>query len=316
MNFIYKKEFIFYLLGKFLFSLRKFKIHRKILKEGFYLKKINFEGISIYFYTNFKENPNSTKKNIILLHGFLDSPFTFRKVLSFFKTDYNVFILELPGHGSSKMPYIRELWQVSSLARFLYRFIFEYLQISQPIFLTHSLGGFLVFHILRYAKKRKEYPKKFNCILFAIAPGILKFKKNLREKNLRLFFPATIQDIDKLLESLFLYNPPDIPIFIKYFLLKEWNHTGIQYLAKNTLEIEEEVFFTQKSLKNHPMPKKTILIWGTQDRIVHLHYGKKLKKLIHNSKLILIPNAGHIPHSENYEVFIESIQCELNKIKN
>lgn len=313
MNLTIKRQGFFYLLGSILFRIRKFKLHQKILKEGFYLQKAYFEGVYIYFYINFKKNPDLRKKNLILLHGFLDNSFTFRKILFFLKNDYNVFILDLPGHGNSKVPYIRELWQINALARYLYRFVFEYLQISQPIFLTHSMGGFLVFHMLRYAKKRKEYPKKFNCNLIAIAPGMLKFKRNLREKNQRMFFPKTIQDIDLLLENLFPQNLPEIPTFMKYYLLQEWNHTGIQYLTQNTLENEEEVFFTEKSLKNHPTPKKTILIWGTQDRIVPLQYGKKLEKIIPNSKLILIPNAGHTPHSEKPEIFLEYIKYELKK---
>ncbi|MFN3605070.1 MAG: alpha/beta fold hydrolase [Leptonema sp. (in: bacteria)] len=314
MNFLNIKQNVYYLVGKSLFSLRNFKIHRQILRNGFFLKKSYFEGITIYFYTNFQNTPHGNKKNLVLLHGFLDSSFTFRKILTYLKDDYNLFILDIPGHGNTKVPYIRELWQISTLTRAMYRFLFEYLQIPKPIFLTHSMGGFLVFHMLSYAKKRGDFPKNFNCILFAIAPGMLQFQKDLRERNQRMFFPSTIQDIDNLLKNLFPKNLKEIPLFVKYFLLKEWNHLGLQYLIKNTLENEEEVFYTEKTLQKNPFPKETILIWGDKDTIVPMEYSKKLLKIIKPSKLIIIPETGHTPHIEEPELFYKKIRKDLERI--
>jgi len=308
-----KLQTFYYLLGKILFRYRRYKLHKRIIKQGYYLHKAYFEGITTYYYTNFKKNPDSSKKHLVLLHGFLDSSHTFRKILSYIKNDYNVYILDLPGHGKTQVPYIRELWQMSSLVRGLYRFIREYLNLSFPIFLTHSMGGLIVFHMLRYAQKRKEYPKHFNCILFAIAPGMFRFEKKLREKNMKLFFPSTIEDIDNLLQHLFPQQMPQIPLFIKYYLLKEWNHTGMKYLVLNTLENEEEVFFTEDKLIHSPHPKKTYFIWGEKDHIVPLKYGQKLTKLIKNSELIIIPNTGHTPHSERPEEFYLSIKNDLKK---
>ncbi len=310
----YKTQF-YVLLGKLLFFYRNHKLHKRILQQGFYLKKINFEGIKIYYYTNFNKESDPQKKHLILLHGFLDRSFTFRKILKYIKNDYNVYLIDLPGHGNTKVPFIRELWQISTLTRGLYRFIFEYLQIQKPIFLTHSMGGFLIFHILKYAKKRKEYPSKFNCILFAIAPGMLKFRNDLLQKNRKLFFPETIEDINQLLKNLFPVHLPEIPIFIKYYLLQEWNHLGMKYLTLNTFENETEVFFTENALQKNPHPEKTYFIWGNLDNIVPIEYGKKLTKIVKNSKLIVIKDTGHTPHYEKPEEFYKSIKkyLELHK---
>jgi pimeloyl-ACP methyl ester carboxylesterase len=307
------KIHFYYYIGKILFSYRRFRLHKRIIKQGFYLNSPKFEGIKVYYYTNFKDKPNPNKKHLVLLHGFLDSSHTFRKILSYIKNDYNVYIIDIPGHGKTKVPYIRELWQISTLTRGLYRFIFEYLNLNFPIFLTHSMGGFLVFHLLKYAKKRKDYPEKFNCILFAIAPGMLRFEESLREKNFRLFFPSTIEDIDNLLKNIFPVNLPDIPLFVKYYLLKEWNHQGMKYLILNTLENEEEVFFTEEELKKSPHPQKTYFIWGTEDKIVPLKYGKILHNIVKPSKLITIEQTGHTPHSERPDAFYFAIKKYLNQ---
>ncbi|GIX40679.1 MAG: putative 2-succinyl-6-hydroxy-2,4-cyclohexadiene-1-carboxylate synthase [Leptospiraceae bacterium] len=310
MKYITKENF-YYIIGKILFSYRKYKLDKRILKQGFYLNAPIFEGIKVYYYTNFKNKPDPEKKHLVLLHGFLDSSHTFRKILSYIKNDFNVYIIDIPGHGKTKVPYIRELWQISTLTRGLYRFIYEYLNLQFPILLTHSMGGFLVFHMLKYAQKRKEFPEKFNCILFAIAPGMLRFEESLREKNMRLFFPSTIEDIDNLLQHIFPVQMPEIPIFIKYYLLREWNHPGMKYLTQNTLENEDEIFYTETLLKKNPQPHKTYFIWGTEDKIVPLKYAKKLLKLVKNSKLITIENTGHTPHSERPEAFFTAIQKYL-----
>lgn len=306
---------IYYIMGWILFLLRRNKLHKRILKENFFLNRITFEGIKIYYYTNFKKKPDINKKHLILLHGFLDSSHTFRKIIKYLKNDYNVYIIDLPGHGRTKVPYIRELWQISSLTRGLYRFIYEYLNIKFPIFLTHSMGGFLVFHMLQYSKERKEYPEHFNCILFAIAPGMLKFEDELREKNMKLFFPTSLEDIDNLLKNIFPVHVPEIPIFIKYFLLQQWNHIGMKYLTLNTLENEEKVFFTLEKLNESPHPQKTYFIWGEEDKIVPLKYANILTEIIQNSELITIKETGHTPHSEKPEEFYHAIKNHLELYK-
>ncbi len=305
---------LYYIAGKVLFAIRKRKIDKRFYREGYFLHKVKFEGIKIYYFTNFKKGKNPQKGDIILLHGFLDSSHSFRRIISYLKNDYNVYILDLPGHGKTRVPYIRELWRFSSLVRGTYRFIFEYLQIKKPIFITHSMGGLIVFRMLIYSHLRNEYPEKFNCYLIAIAPGMLHFSRDIREKNMKLFFPSRIEELDELLKNLFQENPPEIPEFIKYYLIQDWNHQGLQYLVKNSLENETEIFFTEELLMNSPCPIKTFFFWGKNDKIVPKDVGEKLAEIIPNSQIFLIENAGHNPHIEQYETLIEILKQILKDL--
>ncbi len=45
------------------------------------------------------------------------------------------------------------------------------------------------------------------------------------------------------------------------------------------------------------------IIWGSLDSVTPLWQGEQLKKLIPNSELAVIDNAGHIPFLENVQQF-------------
>ncbi len=41
---------------------------------------------------------------------------------------------------------------------------------------------------------------------------------------------------------------------------------------------------------------KTLIIWGSDDHIIDINYGKKMNELIPKSKFVEIENGGHTPH--------------------
>jgi pimeloyl-ACP methyl ester carboxylesterase len=42
----------------------------------------------------------------------------------------------------------------------------------------------------------------------------------------------------------------------------------------------------------------TLVIWGAHDEIVPLEYGERLRQAIPDSRLVVVEDAGHIPHEE------------------
>lgn len=49
------------------------------------------------------------------------------------------------------------------------------------------------------------------------------------------------------------------------------------------------------------------LIWGADDGVVPVAYGKELATLIHGSKLHIIDGAAHVPHLQQPEKFVECL---------
>ena len=55
----------------------------------------------------------------------------------------------------------------------------------------------------------------------------------------------------------------------------------------------------------HRIDIPTLLIWGADDRIVTTDYGASLRDLIPGARMSVIPEAGHHPHIEQPEKFVE-----------
>jgi pimeloyl-ACP methyl ester carboxylesterase len=57
----------------------------------------------------------------------------------------------------------------------------------------------------------------------------------------------------------------------------------------------------------HRIDRPTLLLWGAEDRIVTPAYGENWCRAIPNARLELIPGAGHFPHWEQPEAFVDRL---------
>lgn len=76
--------------------------------------------------------------------------------------------------------------------------------------------------------------------------------------------------------------------------------TGKQAIPKNVNQITDDY-------KNISVP--TLILWGDADQLIPLKIGKKLDEAIPDSRLVLIPEAGHIPQEEQPAKII----CEIRE---
>jgi len=61
----------------------------------------------------------------------------------------------------------------------------------------------------------------------------------------------------------------------------------------------------------HRIGVKTLLIWGAQDGIVDTTYARAYAEHIPGANLVLIENAGHLPHIEQPEAFLRELNAFL-----
>jgi pimeloyl-ACP methyl ester carboxylesterase len=57
----------------------------------------------------------------------------------------------------------------------------------------------------------------------------------------------------------------------------------------------------------HRIDRPTLLLWGAEDRIVTPAYGENWRQAIPNARLELITGAGHFPHWEQPEAFVDKL---------
>jgi pimeloyl-ACP methyl ester carboxylesterase len=58
----------------------------------------------------------------------------------------------------------------------------------------------------------------------------------------------------------------------------------------------------------HRIKVPTLLIWGENDGIVTTKYGEAYRKLIPGARMAVIPQAGHLPHIEQPQVFLAELK--------
>lgn len=63
----------------------------------------------------------------------------------------------------------------------------------------------------------------------------------------------------------------------------------------------------------HRIDRPTLLIWGAEDRIVTPAYGEGWRQAIPGARLEIIPRAGHFPHWEQPEAFVERLSAFVGK---
>lgn len=284
--------------------LRRIWIGRKIQSLGMRSDLLLYEGQKLRLYSG-----GEGEQELLLLHGFLDTSHVFRRILPELLKRFRVYMLDLPGHGESTMPYIRSLWHLPDISATIFRLIHHRLNLRQPVLLSHSMGGLVALQASSFAQK--YHGLNLFSSMHLVAPGALLLSPEEREVLRRRFFPGNREEVRDLFSHLFYSQIPELPDWAISGLLYEWSAPGFQYLAANTLERENEVFYRPAELKDLKVPVD--LYWGTEDSITPIELGKKLNRAIRKSKLHQFSHAGHGLLQDKPEEFLERFLANCPK---
>ncbi|MCL4546875.1 MAG: alpha/beta hydrolase [Candidatus Marsarchaeota archaeon] len=236
------------------------------LKENFVF---TMEGhIHYKYYKNI--NQNSNPKNLIFLHGLGASSTAWKRVADMFPDKYNLYFLDILGHGQSDAPIIK--YNVETQAKMLGEFI-KALHLSNTYIIGHSYGSWVALY---YASSSKNI---INGLVIVDAVGLDIYFKNITPLE-------RIKSIDKMF----------------YQIMKIDGNKD--YVIKSILNSEyNKEWLTEEILAKITVP--TLIIWGEMDKIIDPKYAEIFNKRIKNSKVKILKGAGHTPHYTNTKEFID-----------
>lgn len=229
-------------------------------------------------------------KNLILLHGWGQDVSTFWQVSDLLKDNFTLWLIDLPGFGRSDIPKVA--FDTKDYAKIIKDFIRKN-KISKPTVLGHSFGGKIS---IRFTSL---HPNLIDKLILVASSGL---KKDPSFRN------AIAYPLAKIVH----YLIPDIfnikTIIRRKFYSKiesDYENAGVM---KDTLikTIKEDLTADLKRIDN-----ETLLIWGDSDKAVPLKYGKRMYRLLKNSKLIIMEEQGHFLHIHDPERFANYVKLFL-----
>lgn len=258
--------------------------------------KVDLGGHSVFFLEK-KGDPHYPC--LILIHGFLDASYGFRKLVQHLDYPGRILIPDMPGFGRSKLPAISYLYQLDIFADLLYR-SFQILQLKTITLSGHSMGGLVTQKIIL-----QDQASGSAMIQNAILLGTGGIPHPKRDEMRRVLFPRTMNDISILLGYLYHSDFPEPSWLAKKVLLNQWNGWQNQYLGENTVQREKEIFFGDRAKEIH-IP--VLILVGEEDELTTPVMMKSYKKWIRNSKLVIVKEARHALHMEKPDKVAESIR--------
>jgi len=257
----------------------------------------------IQWHCRFHNAGDSSKGNIILIHGFSGSTFAWRKTFKrLIDEGYTVVAPDLPPYGFSERA--DELNQSSDVRALSVMQLAEQLQPKkQWIVVGHSMGGAVATSIAAINPEKTSglvivdglMPEtKKPSWLWLKKLFINKVTKRYAEVLTHYFF-TTKSSIKKLLQTAYGREPEEEEI------MGYLNPLQIKGTAGKVLEQFEANPETIINLKKIDDP--ILIIWGEKDEWVKPDIGKKSAQMLNTQAPSMIPGAAHCPMETHPEIF-------------
>ena len=247
-------------------------------------------------------------ETILFVHGFGANKDRWGTFLPAFSKSYRLIVPDLPGFGESSRVASAKLDipnQVTRLSKFI-----EAIGLDRCHVVGISMGGYISAY---YAS---EHPEKVMSLCLMDAAGVdSRMPSDLWRQHQKggkvPFLYRTTDEFNDLMRILF-YSPPWLPGRLKDYLAQQGdlNHDFREKILREMVE-------GGMNLLESRLPKievKTLIIWGANDRIVHVSSVEKFQAGLRDYHAVILEQCGHIPYFEKaeetrraYKNFLESL---------
>jgi abhydrolase domain-containing protein 6 len=228
---------------------------------------------------------------VVLVHGFGASADSWNRFAKPLTKRYHVIAPDLPGWGASTRLESASYGYPVQVER-LHQFLSQ-LKLARVHLVGHSMGGFIS------AAYAARYPDEV-ITLGLIAPhGMVEPEPSELAQSVakgdNWLVASSHQEFDRLLNNIFAKRPYTPKSVLRYLA----NHT-IRNSAKSSQIFEE--MQTNDPLLSERLAKiaaPALIIWGDQDRVLHVSSANLFRQGIKNSEVMVIQGSGHMPPVEN-----------------
>jgi pimeloyl-ACP methyl ester carboxylesterase len=251
---------------------------------------------------------------LLLLHGLGDEADTWRHLIEPLSRRWRVIAPDLPGFGRSDKP--RRPYTLDFLRGCIFELL-EALAIDKVMLVGHSLGGMLVHGMLLDQPDRASGLALLDGALLTrpqrLSPSLLLFLTPLLGEYI---YTSLRKDPQAAYASLRPYytgmeNLPQAERDFLYYRVNQrvWSDGQRRAYLSTLRHMAASISRLQKGLPARlaDLHIPTLILWGAQDQINPPENGVALSHLQPETRLVLIPEAGHMPHQERPQLVLDEM---------
>lgn len=255
------------------------------------------------------QGPRDDPHPIVLIHGTSASLHTWEGWAAALKGQRRVISFDLPGFGLTgpfSGAYAQDDYRGDTLARFVIDLLDE-LKVSHAVLAGNSLGGEVAWRVASLAPARVDRLVLVDASGYDFEPVDVPLGFRLA----RLPVVSALSEwfllrglIDESLRSVYGDPAKVTPALVdRYFelTLREGNRHALR-LRMQQLEMGRDV----ARIAQLQLP--TLVVWGGRDRLIPPPVGQSFSRDIADSRLVVFPALGHVPHEEDPEATVSVVK--------
>jgi abhydrolase domain-containing protein 6 len=248
-------------------------------------------------------------ETILFVHGFGMEKDGWGLFPEAFSRSYHLILPDLPGFGENSRLESAN-YNVPSQVKRLNRFA-ESLGLDRFHLAGSSMGGYIAGF---YAS---EYPQKVKSLALFNPAGVNSqvpsdmWRRYAETGEIALVY-RTKEGFEDILKLLFYRVPPVPGAFKTYFA--ELGASSYAFYGKVLRDLEQGGRY-QLDARLSRVEARTLVVWGANDRILHVSGAESFRKGLKNVKVVILDQCGHAPFFEKRKETTKAYQDFLAGLK-
>ncbi|WP_432210315.1 alpha/beta fold hydrolase [Marinobacter alkaliphilus] len=228
---------------------------------------------------------------LVLIHGFGANKDNWTRLAKEFKGEFNVYAIDLPGHGDSSKP-LDIGYRFEDQVNYLNQVLAE-LGVKQFHMMGNSMGGAIT------ALYAATHPDQIQTAVLFDPAGIFEYESELVDRVLdgdNPLIPKKKGDFDKLLDFALEKRP-----FVPWPIFDVMEEKAIA-----NREVNEVIFAAIRDTGFEPdfrdaitrIEAPVLVVWGKLDRVIDYRNADVFVDAIPNARKVLLDDIGHAPMVE------------------
>jgi 2-succinyl-6-hydroxy-2,4-cyclohexadiene-1-carboxylate synthase len=256
---------------------------------------------------------SGTGEPVVLLHGFTGNTETWTEQTPFFDTRFSTLSIDLPGHGESEAPADPARYGIDCTARDLIA-IFDWLLLEKVHLVGYSMGGRVALYLAAH------YPQRIkSLVLESTSPGIADSAQRSARAESDHRLADWMEDnglaafVDRWEQLPLFITQKHLPVEVRGRLRSQRMQNNITGLANSLRGLSTGV--QPSGWDELPyLDVPTLIVAGKLD-YKFVNIARQMNRLLPDSKLVILPRAGHTTHLEQPSAFNQLVLKYLMRVE-